>query len=129
MTDSNNWYYNQDGIALGPFTSEFMETEYEKGTFPSDTLLWHPDQSDWLTLIACQPVWTRGGARAILQPGPLHIPLPLQSATRHQTPPSLSADSTPPPRSPLKPIAYSEAPVTHPPSKEGILRRLFGRKS
>ena len=120
-----NWYYNQDGVALGPFSSEAIESEFEKGTFAPDTLLWHPDQTHWQPLIDCHPSWTQPNSGTILRPGPLRIPLPSQS----HTPPALPEAAPSSPRAALKPIAHSTTSANPPPKKNGILSRFFGRKS
>jgi hypothetical protein len=129
LSHSENWFYNQDGVALGPFSSEFMESEFEKGTFAPYTLLWHPDQTHWQPLIDCHPSWTQPNSGTILRPGPLRIPLPSQNTSQFHTPPALPEATPSSPRAALKPIAHSTTSATPPPPKNGILSRFFGRKS
>ena len=129
LSHSENWFYNQDGVALGPFSSESMESEFEKGTFAPDTLLWHPDQTHWQPLIDCHPSWTQPNSGTILRPGPLRIPIPSQNTTQPHTPPALPEAAPSSPRAALKPIAHSTTSAAPPPSKNGILSRFFGRKS
>lgn len=105
-----------------------METEFEKGTFTPETLLWHPDEIDWLPLSDCHPSWTQPNFGAILRPGPLQIPLSTQTAQQPLHPPPLPETSLFPQRAALKPVAHSEAPSL-PSSNDSFLKRLLSRKS
>jgi hypothetical protein len=135
MKDSDTWYYHQDGIALGPFTAQYMESHFHEGTFDPDTLVWHPDQAHWLPLSGCRPSWSQSATSAILQPGPMRIPVPVQTsatASASALPDSSHQEPAPIARPALKPIARSSssssstAPAS--PAKPGFLARLFGRK-
>ena len=130
MNDSDKWYYHLDGIALGPFSAQVMESHVHEGTFAPDTLVWNPTLSQWLPFSECQSSWSQSSVNTTLSPGPIHIPLALPPAPAPAPPSERLPGNRPNESRPaLKPIARTETPVPAPPAKVSFFRRLFGRKA
>ena len=122
MIDSDNWYYHEDGLALGPFSHRVMESRFHEGAIHPDTLLWNPLQDKWVPLSDLKPSWSQSLSSPIFQPGPLRIPMVPNPQTRETS----DTQTAPTARHTLKPLAGADATLK---PKQGFLKRLFGRKS
>lgn len=123
MIDSDNWYYHEDGVALGPFSQQVIETCFSDGVLTPESLLWHPSREQWAPLVDFEPLWSQTASSPILQPGPLRIPMSAQSlADKGPIPLELPAARPAP-----KPLARSKSSPPMP--KPSFLKRLFARKS
>jgi GYF domain 2 len=126
---SDSWFYNLDGVALGPFSTKEMENQFEKGTLPPDTLIWCPEQTQWLPLSESNPSWNQISPETILQPGPLRIPLPPQNKLPALSAPPIPSDAPQPTRGALKPVAHSSKSSGSETAKGGFLKRLISRNA
>jgi GYF domain 2 len=121
MIDSDNWYYHEEGQALGPFSHQVMESRFNQGAFLPETLLWNPLQDQWQPLSTLQPPWSQSVSSPIFQPGPLRIPMSPSPNAQDAS----SAETAPMARPTLKPLAGSDTSAS---SKPGFFKRLFARK-
>ncbi len=122
MIDSENWYYHEEGVALGPFSQQVMETRLRDGVLTPENLLWHPSRDKWSPLADFEPLWSQTASSPILQPGPLRIPMSTQSLSDKSPIPLELPAARPAP----KPLARSEP--SPPTPKPSFLKRLFTRK-
>ena len=101
------WYYNNDGVAAGPYDDEAMKAFIEQKLIQAETLIWHPGAELWQEIKSAAPAWWPGSPVSVkmeIEPKPLKAD---GNTTRSLQPMA--------PRSDAKPK-----------SSGGFLKRLFG---
>ncbi len=102
------WYFNNDGLADGPYEDEAMSALLVQKRIKAQTLVWHDGAAEWQELAAMEPAWWQAVA-ATLAPAPSTQPLKtiVESGTRNLLPKA--------PREEAKPAETGN-----------FLKRLFG---
>ncbi|MCB1210286.1 MAG: DUF4339 domain-containing protein [Verrucomicrobiales bacterium] len=106
-----NWYVNNNGAAEGPFDEATMTGMARDQDLRSETLVWHPEMTDWVPVAELNPLWW---VAAFQKKAPAPPPAPMPTA----------AGAMPAKKAP-KPAAIPAAPAAQ--ESVGLFRRLFGR--
>ena len=131
-----NWYYEQDGVSMGPVSDSTLPELVNNGSITGDSLVWHPGLDDWATALLMKPTLFAPKAAAP-EPSP---PLPAEPAEEVQeqeikvkpvrggapSPSRLKrqapSEDALPPALPEKKVATKDSGK----KKPGLLKRLFG---
>lgn len=98
------WFYNNAGVAEGPYEEPAMQQMASEGRLRPQTLIWHSQLGDWQEAAILSPRWWQ----PVEPPAPKPTPKADPSAQR----------------SPV-PLAPTEAPKKE---SGGLLKRWFGGK-
>jgi hypothetical protein len=127
-----NWYYEREGMSMGPVTETELSALMLAGDVTTQTLVWRPDLEDWAELGQLKPDWSLPQEVVLPVPEPAAEPLPPPATEEPEIKVRPIQGSAPSP-SRLKPKApASESPPPPPPAdkkavkKPGLLKRLFG---
>ncbi|MDZ4286791.1 MAG: DUF4339 domain-containing protein [Prosthecobacter sp.] len=111
-----NWYFNNEGMADGPYDEPTMTDFAGGGRVRADTLVWQPTMNAWQETAAVNPPWWRPGAAPASAPAPSSVPL-ARPTTGHL---SSELRRTPVPNAPTDVLPFQSRP--------GFFKRLFGKK-
>ena len=105
------WYINNNGAAEGPFDEATLTGMARDRDLLADTLVWHPEMADWVTVQEMNPLWWISAfeekkiEKKILTPAPAVASAPAKKAPK-------------PVALPTEPAAKAEG--------GGLFKRLFG---
>jgi hypothetical protein len=120
-----NWYFEDNGVAQGPYPEAEVELKIRLNNIAADTLLWHTGLVEWQTVEKLRPQWLKPSA-----PVPVTAKAdPKEPATLAQQSNSKSKARTEQPeeaKPTLRPTAPLKTPDTAEEGKKGILKRIFG---
>lgn len=131
-----NWYFEKDGISMGPLLEPDLTARIQRGEVKAETLIWHDGMGEWLPVVQVSPDWLKPVPKTA-HPVPAEEPVKeakskTSSKRKTATAPIEVAPEKPKAASSkkTKPVAPSEPapkPVEEPEEKPGFFGRLFGK--
>lgn len=114
------WYFNNKGVADGPYEDEAMEVLFAQQRISPKTLVWHTEAEAWKELSRFAPSWWQ--AEPVSKPAAAAVAAPVV------VPVLAKQEDVPTTSRSLVPIAPVSDKKHRAAAKPGFFKRLFGGK-
>jgi hypothetical protein len=117
-----NWYYEDNGVAQGPYPEAEVELKFRLKSIAEDTLLWHTGLVEWQSAEKLRPQWLKPS-------GPAAEKVEVKKAEEKKVAASKSKTQVEEPeeaKPTLRPTAPLKGQEPAEEGKKGILKRIFG---